>query len=1336
MSARKIRLVALLGALATSLFSQAPINILSVQQGLPRNPIYDIEQDSFGFLWLGTGDGLVKYDGQEVSVFRAAEGSIPFDYAYDLFIDRQHRMWIGCNADYRGAACLDLARERFRHYHQHAYPSLSNNGVVSIGQDQAGRIAMLTKDFELNLLDEEADTFRTWRLSDYLPDPRHIVNVLDIRGDPNEAGLFWISCVDGIFAFDIASESFRDQLFCEGWTPSKFLWDAEDREHLWVGLTSRGGLLRIDLRDRQKTYFGLDTIIEIDGRLSTFGQRPFGISDMAPKTARELYVGSANRGIGIFDKTTGSYDFALHRSTVLETDHVRAIHSNSRGELWAGADRTSLFYLRPDSDQLSVHLFTSQMQDKSEWRMSDVYALSESLYILSFFRGPALWIWDREQDLYDEIAFSHPALYGYDIFDHGGNLYVSSNRGFSSIDIAGKALTPNAIAVPPAVRNVNEVLNDSNGFWSIAWGLGVLHHSDTVILYEGGVDSNGLRHRWTHDLALGPEGELWLGQENGLYKIDPKSQKVTCLAQRGDLGGFNSPNFKALLFDGQGRLWTGNFGGGIACYDPAEEKILTKLDLASGLPSGRIYDMILDDDGFIWTWTSEGLSSFFPAINPGEIQINSYPDTKYLPVSRQGVWFTKMKSGEIFFGVSGGFVHFNPRELRADLTYTIDPPILTAFRVRDQQRPFAKGWGQQAVRLKPRENFFSISFSAPKTGFISPQQFKYRLAGVDQDWVKSGMGRTASYNDVRSGTYQFHVMVGDQNGTWSKPALPLTVIVATPWYDTHVARVGWGLLFVSLLLGINRTLVLRERMRHQLSINKLEADSLRQLDRAKSDFFTRISHEFRTPLSVIQGLARYLRGRSSDRVDQDHLDAIDRNSRHLLHQVNQILDLSKLQNNAIRFRPILADAISYMRYVLDAFSAFAQSRDIELVFTADPDQIIMDFDPPYLKDVIANLVSNAFKFTEEGGIIRVQAARVGLGRLQHLELTVEDNGVGISSEDLPHIFESYYQGSQSYRGTGSGLGLAMVRQWIQMMGGEVTAESQIGQGSLFRILLPITQQAARAEPVRLDAEMPNLMPTDAHKLADVLSAGSATILLVEDHEDVLRYLRLCLPGFQVLQASDGAKGLQMAQEHVPDLIVTDVMMPQLDGYSLTEKLRASHVTNHIPIIMLTAKATQAEKKQGLLAGADAYLTKPFDPEELQIRVQGLLSQRRLLQDKYGIGSMGRGVKPMSHPFLERLEGFVLAHLSESIAVSDLAKEVHMSRVQLYRKVKALTGHSVSVYIRQVRLSEAKAMLDTTDRTVAEISYAAGFTDPSYFTRVFKEAFGHPPSEMRTVHRPR
>ncbi|WP_020537231.1 ATP-binding protein [Lewinella cohaerens] len=517
---------------------------------------------------------------------------------------------------------------------------------------------------------------------------------------------------------------------------------------------------------------------------------------------------------------------------------------------------------------------------------------------------------------------------------------------------------------------------------------------------------------------------------------------------------------------------------------------------------------------------------------------------------------------------------------------------------------------------------------------------------------------------------------------------------------------------------------------------QLEADRLKELNEFKARFYTNITHEFRTPLTVIMGMSENIKGHSKEK------ELIKRNSASLLMLINQLLDLSKLESGSLTLNPVHQDIIVYLQYLTESFYSTATQKNIRLVFYSEEKEVSMDYDERVIQQIVYNLLSNALKFTPEGGRIVFHANKVEEVGQPLLKLKVKDTGQGISPENIDHIFDRFYQvnDTKNQQAEGTGIGLALTKELVELMNGRIEVESEKGSGTEFTLYLPIEANIAATSSQPINALLPieeGLTFATSTALQDeaseALTSGLPELLIIEDNQDIITYIKTILHGQYLFHtAKNGALGIEQALEIIPDIIISDVMMPQKNGYEVCETLKQDERTSHIPVILLTAKATQQDKVQGLSYGADAYLTKPFDKEELMIRLKRLIEVRKQLQRRYASSTVDAAVDPsalsIEDIFVNKLHEHIHARLSDTeFGVTQLATASHLSQMQLYRKLKALTNKTPSQFIRSYRLQQGLELLKEGQLTVSEVAYEVGFADPSYFSRTFQKEFGKNPS---------
>jgi signal transduction histidine kinase/DNA-binding response OmpR family regulator len=569
---------------------------------------------------------------------------------------------------------------------------------------------------------------------------------------------------------------------------------------------------------------------------------------------------------------------------------------------------------------------------------------------------------------------------------------------------------------------------------------------------------------------------------------------------------------------------------------------------------------------------------------------------------------------------------------------------------------------------------------------------------------------------------------------WNKAPLQLSLQVKPPWYRSNLAYLTYLVLFLSLAF-LYYKITLQRKLAGQ------EAKRLQDLDDLKSRFITNITHEFRTPLTIILGYLDNLKERLSTKKEIiSSLETIEKNSNNLLGLVNQMLDLAKLEQGKLQLNYKNSDAVSYIKHLTNSFLSIAEDHKIKLLFASEQKEIKMDFDAEKLRQIITNLLSNALKFTSEEKKVEITLSQITKKDKPQLKIEVKDQGIGISGKDLNTIFDRFYQAqSDTFKiSQGTGIGLALTKELAHLMNGSISVISEIGTGSTFTLLLPITQNAQKTTVTTEDFHA-TIGKTEVLPTVGISNkAANNHILIVEDNTDIANYISSCLSdSYQITHVLDGSKGLEKAVEQIPDLIISDVMMPVMDGFEMTQKLQQHEATNHIPVIILTSKAMQEDKIEGLESGADAYLTKPFSKKELQIRIANLIAKRKILQERYQtevVVQQKKEVKASTDKniiFLNKAIDCIHLFIEDNTFNSEkLAKELGLSDSQLYRKLKAISNTSTAIFIRNIRLEKAKELLQTTDLTISEIAYATGFNDPSWFSKTFKTTFGESPTEIR------
>lgn len=827
--------------------------------------------------------------------------------------------------------------------------------------------------------------------------------------------------------------------------------------------------------------------------------------------------------------------------------------------------------------------------------------------------------------------------------------------------------------------------NDSNTIW-VSTAKGIIHYD---IVLEKGEHYPLYPNRPEVDVEIyqifsGTKGRFYCFTSHGLSIFDPKTKGFIHFSED---DGLLHNQTTSMLEDANGDLWIGGPKG--LQKIELEKDRFTSYGKGEGLPAG----MVLYQAPF-----RDSLGFLYFSIN--EQTIRFHPD-RLQPV----IDTPKVQLLDFYLNHQVVQVDDGSQLLSNTLAYT------------------------NQLQLTHRQVDFGFSFVMPVFYKAKEVIYEYQLFPFEKEWQTLISDNQVHYTNMDPGNYTFRVKAQTADGSASPNVATVEVVIAPPWWRTNLAY----LTYFCLLLG---SIYSGFRLYFQRKLEKLEQQRQKEMADLKSKLYTNITHEFRTPLTVIMGIADNIKGFEQERI------LIQRNSKNLLRLVNQLLDLAQLDAGQFQLDQIQGDIVHYLRYLTESFYSMANDKELRLTFYPEVKQLVMDYDEVRLQHIVYNLLSNAIKFTDQGGKVILHIDKLIISEKPYLKIKVSDTGKGIPEEDLALIFDRFYQASGTNRSSldGTGIGLALTKEFVEMMGGQITVSSQINEGTDFLILLPIRQTAPLS-----NSDQPKEMVSDASPLKQFTNIELAQasiqhgtevplVLIIEDNADVIFYIRgFLMQGYRLATATNGAEGIQKALELIPDLIICDVMMPEKDGVEVITRLKQDERTSHIPMILLTAKTAAIDKIKGLEAGADAYLNKPFHQQELLVRLQKMLELRARLQEKYsaGLDTKASSLPGKESAFLQKLQDLVVSRIDDTtLSVKDLERAVNLGNMQLNRKLKALTNRTPSAFIRMVRLQKAQELLLHTDLHVAQVAYEVGFSDPGYFTRIFSKAFGVSPSEFR------
>ena len=1388
MKFRAAKILAFWGMSLLPLYGQAQdisprFRHLTIDDGLSQSAVYALLQDRQGFVWIGTKDGLNQYDGYSFTVYKnhpSDSTSLSNNYITALFEDRHGFIWVGTREG--GLNRLDPTSGTFRRYaHAPENPgSISSNRITAITGDSSGALWIGTRN-DLNRLTAGEVLLPSANFEKFFHDPQdpHSLSdntiealLVDDRDD------LWIGTANGLNRLSLAASGTAPVFVHYFPEPgnAKTLMDAgisslyQSRDgSIWAGTVS--GLNR--LQPGSATFQGFPH------RFQTYRRGWGTVHDIEEDGKGRLWLATPDE-LMIFDPARQTYQSIRSQKMnplSLSSNRLTELLRDRSGVIWVGTNGYGLNLHDPKADRFFTYRRPRDFPSRID-RFS-ITALLEDRDGSLWISADVLYRWNRRTGelISFETDSDHPEDFGNTgswsmLQDSSGSIWLAGFEGVYRYDPSSKISRHFAKGRGLKEKLAFQVYPDrQNRIWVATENYFSRYdaEADRFVHYRYR-ENPASRFVPITDVHQDETGAFWLATDDGLARFDPQTGSYRYF--RNDPHDANSlaNNVVLSITPDPGNadiLWLGTAGGGLNRFNRRDNTFRAFTE-ADGLPNNVVYAALPDKKGHLWLSTNRGLSRF----NPASGAFRNFDISNGLQSNEfnTGAYFLS-PSGEMFFGGIKGLNYFFPENI-------VDNPhianvVFTRLRlfnqkVSPQSHPQILDTlitHKKSVNLSYRANVIAFEFSALDFSAPSRNRYAYRMWGFDDRWILSGTDHQATYTNLPAGDYLFQVKGSNNDGVWNEQGATLAIHISAPPWKSWWAYFLYALAGLSLLYGIRRYEMNRIFWKNRLQMERVEGGKLRELDQLKSRFFANISHEFRTPLTLILGPIQQLMEKQPDEAAKHSLRMMQRNATRLLSLINQLLDLAKLDAGKMEIKVVQADFIPFLRGIVRTYEPLAETQGVRLTIQSDRESISLHFERDKLEKVFHNLLANALKFTPKGGRVSVAVAVAGAGYANSkdvpapaIEVTISDTGPGIPAEQLPRIFDRFYQvENRDYEGTG--IGLALAKELVELHHGQISVHSVPGQGSAFTVTLPLGRNQFRAEEIILPSAIPPASQPASLSLpfakGATASAGNGgmqepseagpekkavqnheIILVIDDNADLRSYIRQQLQGqYRVLEAADGATGVELAREAIPDLVISDVMMPKMDGYDLCRAIKTDAKTSHIPIILLTARAEQQDKLEGLQTGADAYLTKPFDADELLVRVRNLIDIRRKLRERF---STATTITPrevasnsLDQQFLENVIDSIETHLGEEdFGIDTLCREVAMSERQLRRKLRALINQSPARFIRTYRLQRANRLLQQGAGTVSDIAFQVGFGSTAYFSKCFREQFGVTPSEMK------
>lgn len=1338
---------------------------LDNSDGLSNNQVESIFKDSRGFLWFGTNMGLNRYDGINFKVYESVKND-PKSPAFDQFI--------GIQEDFSGNLWLRLSSYIIYDWKTESFINNPDSVLNEMGLPSNPGIIEMDKEKNLYIFYPEKGIYKYDVSSHKITIYKQSENIDDV--DPSEIigmkvkdAYIWILHKNGLLErlntesnkIDIRNTFFKENNFNSTIQKSLFI-DSDNDVWVYPGIA-----------DKSAVYFntrkGDWTLLDVSGKLpvsSSFvrclGQDSEGL----------IWIGTDHGGVNVFNKKDQSIIVLkndVYNNASIGQNSIISIYCEDNGTVWVGTYKNGVSYYHP-------HLF--------KFKKSPLFNLlnrnAEVLDCNRLYKDQKdnLWIGTNGQGLirYDSKGDiqrfrnnpGDPASISSDIIiaileDHEQTLWIGTflgglnsykGQGFKRYQIDEN--NPNSLA-NKSVYGVAEDADHNLWIATLGDGIDCLNPERNFFTHHN-TDNSKLRSNFVLSTFTDPLKNIYFTTNAGVYMVEHNKKSILpYFTEQSQLDSLTTLSANYQIVDSRGLLWIATEKG-INIYNSFSKRF-SYITSNDGLPGNEVVSLIEDNNGNIWAGTRNGLACIYCTYTDQNLKYSVvfFDVNDGLPSSicNQNAVF-KDKEGILYVGSTGGYVAFNPEKIV--FNPEVPKPRFTDLLITNQEiKPDIDYNGRVIIRktitdlneiiLHHNETNFTILFSSMNFIHSEKNRYRYMLEGLDSKWteITTGIG-SVSYSNLNPGTYKLIVYASNDDNVWADEPIVLKIIVKPPFWWSWWAISIYVLILAAILRFFITYKLNKQREKYEQAQKMMEVEKIHEVDELKFKFFTNISHEFKTPLTlIITPLEKLMKSPVSEEQRMT-LNIMHKNAKNLLNMVNEILDFRKFDLNKMALNISRGNIIEFTQDICQSFSSLAAEKSIKLTFTTYLQELQMEFDKEKMNKVISNLISNAFKYTEEGHIdISIGISELlqnGASPDRQLCLKVSDTGIGIEDEYLPKIFDRFFRIEKAERShlSGTGVGLHLASEYIKLHGGEILVESTVGKGSTFTLLLPIVNSTYKELSNQNVIHPGDSFPEEIDTLSRIDNSAQRAhlplLLIVDDNEDFCEFITsLFAENYRTVIANDGEEGHSIVLDQLPDIILCDVMMPKMDGYEFCRQIKGDIRTSHIPIILLTAKSSEENKYSGIEAGADDYISKPFNIDILKLKIAKIIEKQKRLQSnfkkKVDIHPNEIEITSMDEKFVQKAVCIVENNMANpEFLVEDLCKEMGMSRVYFYKKILALTDKTPSEFIRFIRLKRAAHLLEKSQMFVNEIAFQVGFNDPKYFRKYFKEEFGVTPNDYK------
>ncbi|WP_298531662.1 hybrid sensor histidine kinase/response regulator transcription factor [uncultured Algibacter sp.] len=1359
---------------------------VSIKEGISKVGVFTITQDDAGFIWLGTnGSGLYRFNGIDYDSYKHIlndSTSISSSLVYSSFLDHKKRLWFGTE---EGLNLYDKEKNQFKRIPiSNANNDRTNSSIRSLAGDQKGNLYIGTYEhgfFRLNL-----NTFKIESIAIKGFSFTNSLNINTLAFDKNDK--LYVGTDLGLGVLNLMGDTLipaefnaSNEELLTGKAIQSLLF-GEDND-LWIGTVSDGLIHVSQTSNKPENNYIISQIGITDNMI-------FSIIQLSDNT---IMCGTENDGlfhIGSNERVLRNYKTNKSDNESLLSNSIWSLFLDKNERIWMGYYNKGVSFFDKLYDKF--HHVESIKNTPNSLQIPSVTSITkdkaDNLWIC--MDGGGIDIFDINTNEFTHINKLNNQTYKGLTSDYIENIFVDSNE-----NIWVGSWDQGLFYLKKGTRTfVNFNIENSNGQLQSNTIMSIAEDSKGIIwlgTYYKGLHSfnpktnefkyynskafteNNLSNTNVGKVLVDSEDDLWLGTVRGLFKVNrnPNNGEITVVSHRSRMSqAYNNHtsanHILSLHLSDDQTLWIGTRGAGLCQYD-ISKNAFTWYNNTNGLIEDNVCAIVESLDKSIWLAGNSGITKF----NLKNSSFTNYTTHDGLLSNDYNINSAfRDDSGNLYFGNFQGVDYFNPDKI--EINKNLPSLYLSGFKLANKDvvpglkdSPIQKVISEtDSISLNSSQSVFTIEYAGINYTRPEENEYAYYLEGYETDWNYVGKNRSATYTNLDPGDYVFKLKASNNDGIWNETPLNLKLTVLPPWWKTTLAIYSYIILILLGVFLLNKMTQSRLKEKQTIQNERIIRKQEKELNEKKFQFFTNISHEFRTPLTLILSpLKDILKDQNlnlPERVKEKH-NVIYKNTDRLYRLINELLDFRKLELSKMNIRAKELNLMNFSNDILSHFKEEALNRNIQLSLDADIKDLTVWADESMLEKIIFNLLSNAIKITPDGGLINISTHYNDspiLLPLVHkttpvktVEIDISDTGPGLDKDQLSKIFERFYQVEQmnkTYYGS-TGIGLEVVQNFVQLHKGKIEVESVKGEGTTFKVIFPagnshlseeeISMEKAQITSQKDQFERTNTSSSNKTKTPENLEktevAGNQTLLIVEDNVELRNYLKTELKQiYKVIVANNGKEGLQMAQEHLPNIILTDVIMPEMNGLAFCQNIKKDLRTSHIPLLMLTAKARIDDRIESIQFGADAYMVKPFDMRLLKLRLAQLITSRQLIFNKYFsvISDVPANVNTSSldKEFIDKVLNYINENIGNpDLSVELLASQLHLSRSQFYRKIKALTNQTANEFLRNIRLQKAKQIIEYGNSNISEVCYLVGFSSPSYFTKCFKSSFGMLPTEV-------